>query len=185
MLSKCRPDMPLSSVNRSIVLDGLDVCLRHGRGGRMSFKGLEVAAGWFIERGHPLVVVVPYWLLHYPFAFPDNESRYEGRFVAGHSMLTDMYIDGLVVALENHGIPKHTSVTEEDVESIVSLCGLHNAVLCSNNSGMFRRFARTNEKEYNMIHKMQLMYSFDVDHFCPCHDQGREGPLARDLLLRW
>lgn len=183
-----------SDVLSPVVVDGVDLCRHHGRQGRLSLRGLENAVAFFVHRGHATVVAVPTWLPCLPFEGPHVLETFEENLQEAIDVVLALDEDGLLYRLPDDPQNKRDNslhLTTSDVINLARLCRQQDAILCTNNSTMFaalhRRKGATREVEsdlYAYVQHRQLMYSFDVDHFCPCHDTGRGGPLAEDLLVR-
>eukprot|EP00922_Rhytidocystis_sp_ex-Travisia-forbesii_P069434 GHVS01103608.1.p1 GENE.GHVS01103608.1~~GHVS01103608.1.p1 ORF type:complete len:212 (+),score=43.96 GHVS01103608.1:26-637(+) len=172
----------------SVVVDGVDLCRCCCRAGRLSARGLENAVSYFVERGHPMMVLVPHWLLYKPLSFPQGAELFDGPVDYSMAILEDLREDKLLDTMQDDG-PATTAgrmpaLSQRDVFDMVSLCKRTGAVLLSNNTSMYKEFHKAHPELYGYIADRQLMYAFDVDTFLPCYDMGRNGPLATELLLR-
>eukprot|EP00922_Rhytidocystis_sp_ex-Travisia-forbesii_P015515 GHVS01023143.1.p1 GENE.GHVS01023143.1~~GHVS01023143.1.p1 ORF type:complete len:433 (-),score=90.81 GHVS01023143.1:499-1797(-) len=168
----------------SVVIDGLDVCSRHSRAGRLSAQGLENAVAYFVERGHPIMVLVPHWLLNRPFCFRQGPDLFDGSVDYFMTVLQDLRGDRLLMCMSDESCGTTPALSQRDVYDMVSLCKRRDAVLLSNNTIMYKQFHRAHPILYSYIENRQLCYAFDVDTFTPCHDMGKNGPFAADLLLK-
>ncbi|CAO4360924.1 unnamed protein product [Caenorhabditis nigoni] len=157
---------------RSVVVDGSNIAMLHGRKEVFSCAGLRECLHYFLERGHPEVLI-----------FIPQYRREQPR---SDSPITDQHI---LLEIERHIIytPSRNvngrRVVCHDDRYILRTAELKDAVIVSNDE--YRDLTRENPAWKKIVEERLLMFTFVEDKFMPPDDpSGRNGPRIESFLSK-
>lgn len=166
--SKYNPDPSL----RAVVVDGSNVAMLHGRKEVFSCAGLRECLNYFLERGHPEVLI-----------FIPQYRREQPR---SDSPITDQHIlqeiERHIIYTPSRNVNGRRVVCHDD-RYILRTAELKDAVIVSNDE--YRDLTRENPAWRKIVEERLLMFTFVEDKFMPPDDpSGRHGPRIESFLSK-
>ncbi|KAM8846471.1 endoribonuclease ZC3H12A isoform 1-T3 [Synchiropus picturatus] len=159
---------------RPIVIDGSNVAMSHGNKEVFSCRGIQLAANFFLERGHrSITVFVPTWRKEQPR--PDAP-------ISDQHILIELEKQKILVFTPSRRVGGKRVVCYDD-RFIVKLAYESDGVIVSNDT--YRDLQGERPEWKKCIEERLLMYSFVNDKFMPPDDPlGRHGPSLDNLLRK-
>ncbi|EGT39075.1 hypothetical protein CAEBREN_15437 [Caenorhabditis brenneri] len=163
-----KPDANL----RTVVIDGSNVAMLHGRKEVFSCAGLRECLHYFLERGHPEVLI-----------FIPQYRREQPR---SDSPITDQHIlqeiERHIIYTPSRNVNGRRVVCHDD-RYILRTAELKDAVIVSNDE--YRDLTRENSGWRKIVEERLLMFTFVEDKFMPPDDpSGRHGPRIESFLSK-
>ncbi|XP_067950844.1 probable ribonuclease ZC3H12B [Watersipora subatra] len=156
---------------RVIVIDGSNVAMNHGNGQVFSSRGIQIAVGWFQERGHKSVTV-----------FVPSHRKEVNKGNRDVDILLSLEAEGNLKFTPSRDCPNGSRVTCYDDRFILKYASEEKAIVVSNDH--FKDLASEDSGYRETIDQRLLGYIFINDRFMPAEDpMGRKG-LTLDQFLR-
>ncbi|CAI2317070.1 unnamed protein product [Caenorhabditis sp. 36 PRJEB53466] len=157
---------------RTVVVDGSNVAMLHGRKEVFSCAGLRECLNYFLERGHPEVLI-----------FIPQYRREQPR---SDSPITDQHIlqeiERHIIYTPSRNVNGRRVVCHDD-RYILRTAELKDAVIVSNDE--YRDLTRENPVWRKIVEERLLMFTFVEDKFMPPDDpSGRHGPRIDSFLSK-
>ncbi|KAM9798642.1 endoribonuclease ZC3H12A [Neosynchiropus ocellatus] len=159
---------------RPVVIDGSNVAMSHGNKEVFSCRGIQLAANFFLERGHrDITVFVPTWRKEQPR--PDAP-------ISDQHILMELEKHKILVFTPSRRVGGKRVVCYDD-RFIVKLAYESDGVIVSNDT--YRDLQGERPEWKKCIEERLLMYSFVNDKFMPPDDPlGRHGPSLDNFLRK-
>uniref|UniRef100_A0A1I7WVD2 C3H1-type domain-containing protein n=1 Tax=Heterorhabditis bacteriophora TaxID=37862 RepID=A0A1I7WVD2_HETBA len=168
------PVIPPLPALRSIVIDGSNIAMTHGRKEVFSCVGIRDCVRFFTERGHQDVLVfIP--------QFRREAARADCPITDQH-VLDELDLQGRIVWTPSRRINGRRIVCHDD-KYILKTADEKDAVVVSNDE--YRDLVRENPHYRRVVENRLLMYSFVDGRFMPPDDPlGRHGPRLDQFLSK-
>ncbi|XP_024287202.1 probable ribonuclease ZC3H12B [Oncorhynchus tshawytscha] len=159
---------------RPIVIDGSNVAMSHGNKEVFSCLGIQLAADWFVEKGHKdITVFVPAWR--------KEQSRPDAP-ITDQDILRKLEKEKILVFTPSRRVQGRRVVCYDD-RFIVKLACDSDGIIVSNDN--YRDLQNEKPEWKKFIEERLLMYSFVNDKFMPPDDPlGRHGPSLENFLRK-
>ncbi|EFP02667.1 hypothetical protein CRE_06182, partial [Caenorhabditis remanei] len=157
---------------RAVIVDGSNVAMLHGRKEVFSCAGLRSCLHYFLERGHPEVLI-----------FIPQYRREQPR---SDSPITDQHIlqeiERHIIYTPSRNINGRRVVCHDD-RYILRTAELKDGVVVSNDE--YRDLTKENPAWRKIVEERLLMFTFVEDKFMPPDDpSGRHGPRIESFLSK-
>ncbi|XP_051877070.1 probable ribonuclease ZC3H12B [Pristis pectinata] len=159
---------------RPIVIDGSNVAMSHGNKEVFSCLGIQLAAEYFLEKGHKdITVFVPAWR--------KEQSRPDAP-IKDQEILRKLEKEKILVFTPSRRVQGRRVVCYDD-RFIVKLAFESDGIIVSNDN--YRDLQNEKPEWKKFIEERLLMYSFVNDKFMPPDDPlGRHGPSLDNFLRK-
>ncbi|CAI4230282.1 unnamed protein product [Auanema sp. JU1783] len=159
---------------RSIVIDGSNIAMAHGRKEVFSCAGIRDCVQFFVDKGHQdILVFIPH--------FRREVARADCPLTDQH-VLTELDNEGRIIWTPSRRINGRRIVCHDD-RYILKTADEKDAVIVSNDE--YRDLVRENPQYAKLVENRLLMYSFVDGKFMPPDDPlGRHGPTLDQFLSK-
>ncbi|VDK74391.1 unnamed protein product [Onchocerca ochengi] len=173
MLKNRSPNKPTAEL-RSIVIDGSNIAMTHGRKEIFSCRGIRECVEFFRNRGHTdIIVFVP--------QFRRETARSDCPITDQH-ILFELEKENILVWTPSRRINGRRIVCHDD-RYILKTAEEKDAVIVSNDE--YRDLIKENPQYRTLVDQRLLMYSFVDGRFMPPDDPlGRHGPKLAQFLMK-
>uniref|UniRef100_A0A1I7VY51 RNase NYN domain-containing protein n=1 Tax=Loa loa TaxID=7209 RepID=A0A1I7VY51_LOALO len=164
----------LTTELRSIVIDGSNIAITHGRKEIFSCRGIRECVQFFRNRGHTdIIVFVPQFR---------RESARSDCPITDQYILFELEKENVVVWTPSRRINGRRIVCHDD-RYILKTAEEKDAVIVSNDE--YRDLIKENPQYRTLVDERLLMYSFVDGRFMPPDDPlGRHGPRLAEFLTK-